>query len=103
MLSSNEKYELTLSALTSDEGKSNDVKKYRKLYEMMRDSVLDESVMDIDSYSKLYKMMRNADLVYTDYIRALEDRVAFLEKFALDLTSGVVERDAEFIKNLTNN
>lgn len=100
MLSKIEKSELVSSALSSDAGSASIVGIYKRRYEMMRDFILDEGIEDMKSFDLLYETLRDADTIYTNYIKALESRVSFLENLAIKLSNGVAERNAEFVKGL---
>lgn len=100
MLSKVEKSELVFSALSSDAGSASLVEIYKRRYEMMRDFILNEGIEDMKSLDLMYETLRDADNIYTEYIKALESRVSFLESLAVELSNGVAERNAEFVKGL---
>lgn len=100
MLSKIEKSELVSSALSSDAGSASEVEFCKRRYEMMRDFILDEGIEDMKSFDLLYELLRDVDTRYTNYIKALESRVSFLENLAVELSNGVAERNAEFVKGL---
>lgn len=100
MLTMVEKLELFDDALSGGDVSKDDLENLKKSYETSRDRVLGEDMFYETSFDKVYKCMRDADLACSDYIKALEYRVAYLDAIARDFATGVAQDNAELMRNL---
>lgn len=95
-----EKLKLVESILSGGDVSRYYLKNLKESYETSRDKVLGEDMFYADSFVEVYGCMRDADSAYSDYIKALESRVTYLEGVAVDFASGVAQDNSEFVRDL---
>lgn len=99
----NENNELIKSALSGGEYSNDDLKILKDSYIESRKVLLGDDVFSCNSFSEVYKCMRDADVSSSEYIKALESRIEYLNNLLNEFTSGVAYSNAEFVKNLIRN
>lgn len=100
MLSISEKEKLCVDALSSGKVSQDSLNFLKKKYEDSRDKVLYEDTFYLDNSKELYNLLRLMCSTSRDYVSSLESRITYLEGLVYEYSTGVVERNAEFLKNL---
>lgn len=99
MLDVNEKSKLCSEALSSGKVSQQSLDFLRKKYESSRDTVLADDAFFSDNPEDLYNLLRMFDSTSSDYIELLERRITYLEGLVVEYASGVVESNADVVKN----